>query len=140
MIPEVVVSMLACARIGALHNVVFGGFSAVSVKERMEFCDAKVLITADEARRKGKTAPIKSTVDEEMGELESLETIVVVRNTGGDCECRTAATSGIRRDLRGRRRRVPAGGRSTPSIRSTSSIRQARPRSPKGSCTPPAAT
>jgi acetyl-CoA synthetase len=85
MIPEVVVSMLACARIGAPHNVVFGGFSAESVKERMEFSDAKALITADEARRKGKTAPVKSAVDEEMGDLPSLETIVVVRNTGGEC-------------------------------------------------------
>ena len=59
MIPEVVVAMLACARIGAPHNVVFGGFSADSVKERMEFSEAKALITVDGARRKGKTAPIK---------------------------------------------------------------------------------
>jgi acetyl-CoA synthetase len=81
MIPEVVVAMLACARIGAPHNVVFGGFSAESVKERMEFSDAKALVTVDGARRKGKTAPIKSEVDEVMGDLESLETIVVVRHT-----------------------------------------------------------
>jgi acetyl-CoA synthetase len=86
MIPEVVVAMLACARIGAPHNVVFGGFSATSVRERMEFSDAKALITADGARRKGKTAAIKQAVDEEMGGLESLETIVVVRNTGTECE------------------------------------------------------
>ncbi len=85
MIPEVVVSMLACARIGAPHNVVFGGFSPEAVRERMEFSDAKALITADEARRKGKTAPVKSQVDEVMGDLPTLETIVVVRNTGGDC-------------------------------------------------------
>ncbi|MDP9293009.1 MAG: acetate--CoA ligase [Actinomycetota bacterium] len=81
MIPEVVVAMLACARIGAPHNVVFGGFSPESVKERMEFSDAKLLITVDGARRKGKTAPIKTEVDEAMGDLESLETIVVVRHT-----------------------------------------------------------
>jgi acetyl-CoA synthetase len=85
MIPEVVVSMLACARIGAPHNVVFGGFSPEAVRERMEFSDAKALITADEARRKGKTAPVKSQVDDVMGDLGALETIVVVRNTGGDC-------------------------------------------------------
>src|SRR3954468_2448532 len=78
MIPEVVVAMLACARIGAPHNVVFGGFSPQSVKERMEFSEAKALITVDGARRKGKTAPIKQQVDEEMGDLEALETIVVV--------------------------------------------------------------
>ena len=59
MIPEVVVAMLACARIGAPHNVVFGGFSPESVRERMEFSEAKALITVDGARRKGKTAPIK---------------------------------------------------------------------------------
>src|SRR6516165_4046369 len=59
MIPEVAVAMLACARIGAPHNVVFGGFSAESVRERMEFAEAKALITVDGARRKGKTAPIK---------------------------------------------------------------------------------
>ncbi|HYJ23360.1 MAG TPA: AMP-binding protein, partial [Solirubrobacterales bacterium] len=78
MIPEVVVAMLACARIGAPHNVVFGGFSPESVKERMEFSDAKALITVDGARRKGKTAPIKPAVDEAMGDLETIETIVVV--------------------------------------------------------------
>src|SRR5213080_2111580 len=59
MVPEVAVAMLACARIGAIHNVVFGGFSAESVKERIEFSKAKTLITVDGARRKGKTAPIK---------------------------------------------------------------------------------
>jgi acetyl-CoA synthetase len=84
MIPEVVVAMLACARIGAPHNVVFGGFSAESVKERMEFSEAKALITVDGARRKGKTAPIKASVDEVMGDLASLETIVVVRHAGLD--------------------------------------------------------
>ena len=66
MIPEVVISMLACARIGAPHNVVFGGFSAEAVRERMEFSEAKALITVDGARRKGKTAPIKSAVDPEI--------------------------------------------------------------------------
>ena len=56
MIPEVVVAMLACARIGAIHNVVFGGFSAESVRERMEFSEAKALITVDGAARKGNIA------------------------------------------------------------------------------------
>jgi acetyl-CoA synthetase len=88
MIPEVVVAMLACARIGAPHNVVFGGFSAESVRERMEFSRAKALVTVDGARRKGQTAPIKEAVDEHMGELETLETIVVVRHTGIECPMR----------------------------------------------------
>jgi acetyl-CoA synthetase len=85
MIPEVAVAMLACARIGAIHNVVFGGFSAESVRERMEFAEAKALVTVDGARRKGRTAPIKAVVDEEMGGLDHLEKIVVVRATGIDC-------------------------------------------------------
>jgi len=85
MIPEVAVAMLACARIGAIHNVVFGGFSAGSVRERMEFSEARALITVDGARRKGRTAPVKEQVDAEMGGLASLETIVVVRATGIDC-------------------------------------------------------
>ena len=86
MIPEVVVAMLACARIGAPHNVVFGGFSPEAVRERMEFSEAKALITVDGARRKGKTAPIKSAVDPEIESVPSVETIFVVRSTGADCE------------------------------------------------------
>ncbi|HSD81233.1 MAG TPA: acetate--CoA ligase [Solirubrobacteraceae bacterium] len=82
MIPEVVVAMLACARIGAPHNVVFGGFSPESVKERMEFSEAKALVTADGARRKGRTAPVKAAVDE-IG--ISMETTFVVRHAGIDC-------------------------------------------------------
>ncbi len=86
MIPEVIVSMLACARIGAPHNVVFGGFSPDSVKERMEFSEAKALITVDGARRKGKTAPIKEQVDHVMGDLATLQHIIVVQHTKADCE------------------------------------------------------
>jgi acetyl-CoA synthetase len=85
MIPEVAVAMLACARIGAVHNVVFGGFSAEAVRERMEFSEAKALITVDGARRKGKTAAIKEQVDEHMADLGSLQTIVVIRATGIEC-------------------------------------------------------
>ena len=85
MIPEVVVAMLACARIGAPHNVVFGGFSAEAVRERMEFSEAKALITVDGARRKGRTAPVKAEVDVAMGKLPHLEHIIVVRNTREDC-------------------------------------------------------
>jgi acetyl-CoA synthetase len=86
MIPEVVVAMLACARIGAPHNVVFGGFSAEAVRERMEFSEAKVLVTVVGAARKGKTAPVKDRVDEVMGDLGTLQKIVVVRSKGTPCE------------------------------------------------------
>ncbi|HET9119540.1 MAG TPA: acetate--CoA ligase [Solirubrobacterales bacterium] len=86
MIPEVVVAMLACARIGAPHNVVFGGFSPEAVRERMEFSEAKALITVDGARRKGKTAPMKSAVDPEIESVPSIETIFVVKATDTECE------------------------------------------------------
>jgi acetyl-CoA synthetase len=86
MVPEVAVAMLACARIGAPHNVVFGGFSPDAVRERMEFSEAKALVTIDGARRKGKTAPIKSAVDPKIAELSSIETVFVVRHTGEPCE------------------------------------------------------
>jgi acetyl-CoA synthetase len=86
MIPEVVVSMLACARIGAPHNVVFGGFAPEAVRERMEVSSAKALITVDGARRKGVVAPVKSAVDGLMAGMPSVETVVVVRHTGIDVE------------------------------------------------------
>ncbi len=78
MIPEAVAAMLGCARIGAIHNVVFGGFSATSVAERMEFSDAKALVTADATMRRGEPIPMKASVDEVLGELPKLEHVVVV--------------------------------------------------------------
>ena len=86
MIPEVAVAMLACARVGAPHNVVFGGFSPDAVKDRMEFSEAKALITVDQARRKGQAADIKPAVDAFLDEVPSIETVVVVRNTGADVD------------------------------------------------------
>ncbi len=86
MIPEVVVAMLACARIGAPHNVVFGGFAPSAVRERMEVSRATALITADGARRRGKTAPVKQAVDEAIAGLDSLHTVIVVQATGAPCE------------------------------------------------------
>ena len=88
MIPQVVVAMLACARIGAVHNVVFGGFSAEAVRERMEVSEAKALVTVDGARRKGATAAVKARVDEAMDGVGSIETIFVVRHTGEPCAMR----------------------------------------------------
>jgi len=84
MIPEVVVAMLACARIGAPHNVVFGGFSPESVKERMAVSEAKALVTADGARRKGKTAAVTAGVDAVMDGMPSIETVFVVQSVDND--------------------------------------------------------
>jgi acetyl-CoA synthetase len=86
MIPEVAVAMLACARIGAPHNVVFGGFAPEAVRERMEFSDAKALITVDGASRKGNIAPVKQGVDAVMTDLPSLEHIIVVQSKGTECD------------------------------------------------------
>ncbi len=88
MIPEVVVAMLACARIGAPHNVVFGEFAPSVVRERMEVSAAKALITADGARRRGKTVAVKAALDDNVDDLATLETIVVVSSTGSPCPMR----------------------------------------------------
>jgi acetyl-CoA synthetase len=84
MIPEAVAAMLACARIGAIHNVVFGGFAAEAVKERMEFSDAKVLVTADATLRRGEPTPMKAAVDGILGELPKMERVVVVDRCNTD--------------------------------------------------------
>ena len=88
MVPEVVVAMMACARIGAVHNVIFGGFSAEAACRQLEFSEAKALITADGARRRGETIPLKAPLDERAADLQRLETIVVLRNVGFACEMR----------------------------------------------------
>ncbi len=82
MIPEAVVSMLACARIGATHSVVFGGFSAEALKTRIEDAQAKLVITADGGYRRGKPSALKPTVDEAVAQTSSVEHVLVVRRTG----------------------------------------------------------
>ncbi len=84
MIPEAPAAMLACARIGAPHSVVFGGFSPEAVKDRINDCEAKVLVTADFSLRRGKPNPMKEAVDAVLAECPSIEHVVVVRRTGGD--------------------------------------------------------
>jgi acetyl-CoA synthetase len=84
MLPETPAAMLACARIGATHNVVFGGFSVEAVRERMEVSDAKVLVTADATLRRGKPTPMKANVDEVLDSLPKLQHVVVVNRTGSD--------------------------------------------------------
>jgi acetyl-CoA synthetase len=86
MIPEAAVAMLACARIGAVHSVVFGGFSPEALAGRIHDCESNIVITADEGLRGGKTIPLKANVDAaaERPIVETLEKVLVVRNTGSD--------------------------------------------------------
>ena len=109
MIPEVVVAMLACARIGAPHTVVFGGFAPTAVRERLAVSRAKALILADGARRKGKFLPVKQAVDEVIADLPDLETVVVVRSTGAECAMRPGRDRVVRRPHRQRRPGLPGG-------------------------------
>ncbi|MFM9827173.1 MAG: acetate--CoA ligase [Sphingomonas sp.] len=84
MIPEAAMAMLACARLGAIHSVVFGGFSPDALAGRITDCDSRVVITADEGRRGGKQVPLKANVDAAITLAPCLETVIVVRATGGD--------------------------------------------------------
>ena len=84
MIPELPIAMLACARIGAPHSVVFGAFSADSLRDRINDAEAKVLVTADTAPRGGKETPLKQNADEALEDAPSVESVVIVKRTGDD--------------------------------------------------------
>jgi acetyl-CoA synthetase len=84
MVPELPVAMLACARLGATHSVVFGGFSADALRDRINDAEAKVLITQDEGWRAGKVVPLKQNADAAVAETPSIEKVVVLRRTGND--------------------------------------------------------
>ena len=84
MIVETAFAMLACTRIGAVHSVVFGGFSPESLKDRILDADCKIVITADEGLRGGKKVPLKSNVDEALNGCPNVRTALVIKRTGGD--------------------------------------------------------
>ncbi len=84
MVVEAAVAMLACARIGAVHTIVFGGFSPDSLANRIQDATAKILITADEGRRGGRRVALKTNADEALRQCPSIEAVVVVKVTGGD--------------------------------------------------------
>ncbi|MFV8820158.1 AMP-binding protein, partial [Haliea sp. E17] len=83
MIPEAAYAMLACTRIGAVHSVVFGGFSPEALKDRILDSDCRVVITADEGVRGGKKVPLKANADKALAECPDVHTCLVVRRTGG---------------------------------------------------------
>jgi acetyl-CoA synthetase len=84
MVPEAAVAMLACTRIGAIHSIVFGGFSPDALAGRITDCDSRIVITADEGRRGGKVVPLKTNVDEAAKLVTCLDAVIVVQVTGGD--------------------------------------------------------
>ena len=96
MIPEAAAAMLACARIGAIHSVCFGGFSPESLAGRIADCDACAVITADEGVRGGKTIPLKANVDEALA-ISSVDTCIVVTRTGADVPMKEGRDVSIRR-------------------------------------------
>ncbi len=145
MIPEAVVAMLACARIGAPHTVVFGGFSADALASRLDDCQAKVVVTSDGGYRRGAPSALKPAVDEALaktrqGDVHSVEKVLVVRRTGQDVgRGTTRSTCGGTTPSTAPRPSTPRR-RSTPSTRSTSCTPRARRASRRASCTRPAAT
>ena len=84
MVPELVIAMLACSRIGAIHTVVFSGFSAISLKDRVEDSGSKIIITADGGFRKGKLIKLKEIVDESASSVDSVEHVIVLRRANND--------------------------------------------------------
>jgi acetyl-CoA synthetase len=84
MVPEAAVAMLACARIGAIHSVVFGGFSPEALAGRIQDCDSTIVVTADEGLRGGKKVPLKANVDTALDQCASVDKVIVLQRTGGD--------------------------------------------------------
>lgn len=86
MIPQLGMVMLACARIGAVHSVVFAGFSSESLKDRIKDCKSKFVFTSDEGKRGGKTIKLKQAVDEAISTVSEVQSVFVYKRTGGDVD------------------------------------------------------
>lgn len=86
MVPELAIAMLACARIGAPHSIIFGGFSASAIKDRVEDADSRILITADGGWRRGKVVDLKKNVDDAMAMTDKVDTVIVLKRTANDIQ------------------------------------------------------
>ncbi|MEE2756646.1 MAG: acetate--CoA ligase [Myxococcota bacterium] len=84
MVPEAAVAMLACARVGAVHSVVFGGFSSDALRDRIDDCGAKIVITQDQGLRGGRSIPLKATVDDALSKTDLVQSVLVYQRTGAD--------------------------------------------------------
>ncbi len=140
MVPELPVAMLACTRLGAPHTVIFGGFSADSLSARINDMGCEVLITQDEAWRRGTTVPLKVIADEALESTPGLKASIVVRRTGNDVPMRKAATTGTTTSVAPTTPPPARPSRWTPRICSSSCTRAVRPPSRRGSRTRRAGT
>ena len=141
LIPELAIAMLACARIGAIHSVVFGGFSSESLRDRINDSQCVLLVTADGGYRRGQIVPLKQMADEALRDTPSINNVVVVQRQAGapiPVDIQEGRDHWYHR-LMQHARRTASPKRWTPRTCSTSSIRPARPASPRASCTRPAA-
>src|SRR5690606_28605001 len=100
MVPELAIAMLACARIGAAHSIIFGGFSAQAIADRVDDAKSRIIITADGGWRRGQTVPLKDNVDEACTQVASIDHVLVLKRTGHDVAFHAApsAASGNKRD------------------------------------------
>ena len=140
MIPELPIAMLACARLGAAHTVVFGGFSAEALGDRINDAQAKVLITADGGWRRGKKVGLKQHVDEAVASTPSIEHVLVVNRLGDGCHMVEGRDHWWGEHRRPPERSAATRSRSSRSSCSTCSTPRARRPSRRGSSTPPPAT
>ena len=132
MIPETVVAMLACARLGAPHTVVFGGFSSDALKGRILDCDARTVITADGGYRRGAPSALKPAVDDALADCPAVRKVVVVRRTGQEIGVDRRAGRVVARSRRAAVRAPTRRRSSTPSTRCTSCTPAVPRPSPKG--------
>jgi acetyl-CoA synthetase len=94
MVPEAAIAMLACARLGVIHTVIFGGFSSEAIKDRVNDCQARVIITADGGWRRGKIVELKANVDRALWGTPSVEHVIVLKRTGQEVDGPRDATAG----------------------------------------------
>ena len=108
MIPEAAYAMLACARIGAIHSIVFGGFSPDALAGRIEDAKSEVVITADEGLRGGRKVPLKANVDIALQKADCVKTVIVVKHTGGEVAWDAKRDVWLHEAIRRRHRPLPA--------------------------------
>jgi len=110
MVPEAAIAMLACARIGAVHSVVFGGFSATSIKDRLEDSEATAIITADGGWRRGTIVPLKANVDDALRSYDKVESVIVVKRCGNEVTMEAGRDTWWHEETAGQSADCPAEG------------------------------